>query len=483
MEPVDVCIIGAGPGGYVAAIRAAQLGMKVALVERGELGGVCLNQGCIPTKAMLRTAELLTAFQHAADWGIHAENVRLDYPAAVRRRNKVVSTLRQGVAGLLKSQGVQVLTGQGRLAGQGRVEVAANGSRETVEARNVIVATGTRPAVPPLPGADNRELVITSDDALALQELPRSLVVIGGGAVGDEWADVFHAFGCEVTILEMMPTLLPTEDEEMGKLLARLFTKRGIQVLTGARVLAIEAADQGGATVRYAGADGQEAAVGGERVLMAVGRAPLTADLGLEALGVRLDRGWVPVDDGLHTNVPTIYAIGDLTRHQLLAHVASHQGIVAVERMAGHDRRINYDHVPACIFTHPEVASVGLSEVRAREAGHDVRVGRFPFAALGRAQTYGDTEGQVKVVADGKYGEILGVHIIGAAASDMIAEATLAIHLEATVDDLVDTIHAHPTWPEGLAEAAMAVNGLALHLLKPRERRAGSDQPSAVSRQ
>ncbi len=475
MEPVDVCIIGAGPGGYVAAIRAAQLGMKVALVERGELGGVCLNQGCIPTKAMLRTAELLTAFQHAADWGIHAENVRLDYPAAVRRRDKIVSTLRQGVAGLLKSQGVQVVAGHGRLAGTGRVAVAANGGGETVEARNVIVATGSRPAIPPLPGADNRELVLTSDDALALRELPRSVVVIGGGAVGAEWADVFHAFGCEVTILEMLPTLLPAEDEETGKLLARLFTRRGIKVITGARVLAIEAADGGGATVRYAGADGPELTVAGERVLMAVGRAPLTADLGLEALGVRLDRGWLPVDDGLHTNVPTVYAIGDVTRHQLLAHVASHQGIVAVERMAGHDRRINYDHVPACTFTHPEVASVGLSEARAREAGYDVKVGRFPFAALGRAQTYGETEGQVKVVADGKYGEILGVHIVGAAASDMIAEATLAIHLEATVDDLVDTIHAHPTWPEGLAEAAMAANGLAIHLLKPRERRAVSE--------
>jgi dihydrolipoamide dehydrogenase len=469
MEPVDVCIIGAGPGGYVAAIRAAQLGLKVALVERDALGGVCLNRGCIPTKAMLRTAELLTAFQHAADWGVHAENVRLDYPAAVRRRDSVVRGLRQGVAGLLKSQGVQVLSGTGRIAALGRVEVSADGSTETVEARNVIVATGSKPAVPPLPGADNGELVITSDDALALAEVPRRVVVIGGGAVGAEWADIFHAFGCEVTILEMLPTLLPAEDEEIGKLLARILARRGIGVLTGARVQAIEADDAGGAVVRYVNADGQEATAGGERVLMAVGRAPLTADLGLEALGVQLDRGWLPVDDTLQTNVAGIYAIGDVTRHQLLAHVASHQGVVAVEGIAGQRRRMDYNQVPACTFTHPEVASVGLTEAAAREAGHDLRVGRFPFAALGRAQTYGDTEGQVKIVADAKYGEILGVHIIGAAASDLIAEATLAIHLEATIDDLVDTIHAHPTWPEATAEAALAAGGLAIHLLKPRE--------------
>ncbi len=473
MDPVDVCIIGAGPGGYVAAIRAAQLGLKTALVERDELGGVCLNRGCIPTKALLRTAELLSAFQRAADFGIHAENVRLDYPAAARYRDNVVRTLRQGVAGLLKSQGVQVLNGHGRLAGTGRVEVSVNGSSETVEARNVVVATGSKPAIPPIPGADNRELVITSDDALALKELPRSMVVIGGGAVGAEWADIFHAFGCETTILEMMPTLLPLEDEEIGRQLGRLFAKRGITVLTGAKVLAIEAGE-GGAVVRYQASDGQETTVSGERVLMGVGRAPLTTDLGLEAAGVRLDRGWLPVDDALQTNVPGIYAIGDVTRHQLLAHVASHQGIAAVEHMAGQSHRINYDQVPACTFTHPEVASVGLTEAQARERGYQVQVGKFPFAALGRAQTYGDTEGFVKIVADERYGEILGVHILGAVASDMIAEATMAMHLEATVDDLAATIHAHPTWPEAIDEAALATRGLALHLLKPRERRAAA---------
>ncbi|HZU06857.1 MAG TPA: dihydrolipoyl dehydrogenase [Chloroflexota bacterium] len=470
MEPVDVCIIGAGPGGYVAAIRAAQLGMKVALVEREELGGVCLNKGCIPTKALLRTAELLAAFRRAADWGIHVENVRLDYPAAVQRRDAVVRSLRQGVAGLLKSQGVQVLAGQGRLQGPRTVEVTHDGTTQTVEARHIVVATGSAPAIPPIPGADNPALVITSDDALALRELPRSIVVVGGGAVGAEWADIFHTFGCEVTLLEMMPTLLPTEDEEIGRTLARVFTRRGIKVLTGARVLAIETGANGGAVVHYT-ADGREATVEGERVLMGVGRKPLTAALGLEAVGVRLDQGWIPVDDSLQTNVPGIYAIGDVTRHQLLAHVASHQGIVAVERMAGYNRRVDYNRVPNCIFTHPEVASVGLTEARAREAGYRVRVGRFPLAALGRAQTHGETEGLVKVVADERYGEILGVHIVAAAASDMIAEATLAMQLEATVDELAQTIHAHPTWPEALAEAALATKGLALHLLKPRELR------------
>jgi dihydrolipoamide dehydrogenase len=471
MAPVDVCIIGAGPGGYVAAIRAAQLGLRTAVVERDQLGGVCLNRGCIPTKALLRTAELLRAFQDAATWGIHAENVRLDYPAAVRRRDQVVRTLRQGVASLLRSQGVAVITGHGRLDGPRRVVVAGNGTSEIIEARNVIVATGSRPAVPPIPGADDREVVLTSDDALDLPTLPRSIVVIGGGAVGAEWADIFQAFGCETTLLEMMPTLLPLEDEEIGKALARLFGRRGIKVLTGARVLAIERGGEGEALVRYQGADGAEATVAAERVLLGVGRAPLTTDLGLESAGVRLDRGWVPVDEAMRTNVPGIYAIGDITRHQLLAHVASHQGLVAVERIAGRERRVDYDRVPACTFTHPEVASVGLTEARAREAGYAVQVGRFPFAALGRAQTVGATDGFVKIVADARYGEILGVHILGAAASDMIAEATLALQLEATLDDLVETIHAHPTWPEATAEAALAARGLALHLLRPREPR------------
>jgi dihydrolipoamide dehydrogenase len=463
MDPVDVCIIGAGPGGYVAAIRAAQLGLKTAVVERDELGGVCLNRGCIPTKALLRTAELLTAFQRAADFGIHAENVRLDYPAAVRYRDGVVRTLRQGVGGLLNSQGVQVLSGQGRLAAPGRVEVSANGSSETVEARNVIVATGSKPAIPPIPGADNRELVVTSDDALDLKELPRSVVVIGGGAVGAEWADIFHAFGCETTILEMMPTLLPLEDEEIGKQLARLFAKRGIKVLTGAKVLAIEAGE-GGAVVRYQGADGQEATVGGERVLMGVGRAPLTADLGLEAAGVRLDRGWLPVDDALQTNVPGLYAIGDITRHQLLAHVASHQGIVAVEHMAGQGHRINYEQVPACTFTHPEVASVGLTEAQARERGHQVQVGKFPFAALGRAIANHDTDGFVKVIIDAESSELLGLHVVGNGAGDIIAEAALAIEMGALADDIGLTVHAHPTLPEAIMEAAKAAKGEAIHI-------------------
>jgi len=468
MDAVDLCIVGAGPGGYVAAIRAAQLGMKVALVEREHLGGVCLNRGCIPSKAMLRVADLYTTLQHADEFGILADNVRLDYARALRYRDKVVGNLRNGVGGLLKSQGVQVLTGHGRLSGPREVSVQNNGSSETVAARRIMLATGSKPAVPPIPGADNAEFVITSDGALELIEPPKSMVVIGGGAVGLEWAVMFHAFGAEVTVIEMMPTLLPVEDEEIGKQLARILAKRGLKIQTAARVEAIEAADEGGAIVRYTAADGKEAAAQGEKVLLGVGRVPLTADLGLEAAGVAVERGWVPSDERLQTNVEGIYAIGDITRHQLLAHVASHQGVVAVEGMAGHEQHIHYHRVPGVVFTHPEVASVGLTEALASERGHDVQVGRFPLAALGRAQTYGDTEGFVKIVTDGKYGEILGVHIIGATASDMIAEATLAIQLEATVDDLVTTIHAHPTWPEANAEAALASRGLALHLVKPR---------------
>jgi len=471
-DPVDLCIIGAGPGGYVAAIRAAQLGMRVAIVEREHLGGVCLNRGCIPTKAMLRVADVYATLQRGAEFGILADNVRLDYGRALRFRDRVVDALRNGVAGLLRSQGVQVLTGHGRLAGARTVVVQRNGGEERIEARRILLATGSRPATPPIPGADDPALVLTSDSALELTAVPKSLVVIGGGAVGLEWAVMFHAFGTAVTVLEMMPTLLPTEDAEIGQQLARILGKRGLGIHTGAKVLAIEAGPEGGALVRYQTSDSAEATVRGERVLLAVGRAPLTTDLGLETAGVRTERGWVPVDERLQTNVEGIYAIGDITRHQLLAHVASHQGVVAVEQMAGHQRRLDYTQVPSCVFTHPEVASVGLTEAAARERGYDVQVGRFPLAALGRAQTYGDTDGFVKVVTEARYGEILGVHIIGPVASDMIAEATLALHLEATVDDLVDTIHAHPTWPEALPEAALASRGLALHLLKPRERRA-----------
>ena len=466
---VDVCVIGSGPGGYVAAIRAAQLGLKAAVVEREELGGVCLNRGCIPTKAMLRSADLFTTFMHSADYGILADNVRVDFNKVMSRKDKVVKQLVGGVGTLMKSNGIQVFKGSGRLAERGKVIVEGE-KAETINPRNVIIATGSIPATVPVRGADGAG-VIDSDGALKLTEVPPSMLVIGGGAVGSEWANIFAVFGSKVTLVEMMPTLLPLEDEDMGKTLARSFSRQGIAVHTEAKLEEVTEGDDGRKVGTLTVKGGKQERIGADCILVGVGRRPNTEGLGLDALGIKTDRrGFIEIDDHLRTNVPNVYAIGDVTGKQLLAHLASHQGITAVENIAGHDKTMDYKAVPACTFTHPEVASVGLSEKAAREQGYDVRIGTFPFAASGRAMTYGETDGLVKVVADAKYGELLGVHIIGPSASDMIPEATLGIRLEATLEDITGTIHAHPTLSESVMEAAWSAAGAALHLPKPRER-------------
>jgi dihydrolipoamide dehydrogenase len=498
----DLVVVGGGPGGYPAAIRAAQLGLRTALVEKERPGGVCLNWGCIPTKAMLRSAEVLETLQHSADYGVLADNVRLDWSAVQKRRERVTKTLTDGVASLLKANGVTVVNGHARFVGPTAVEVVAVGEaplgpggplynappapdgrpQARLEGRNLIVATGSTPVLLPIPGIDLPG-VVTSDGAFLLPEVPRRIVIIGASAVGAEWAAMFSAFGSEVTMVELLPTLIPAEDEDMGKTLARSFTKRGIKVQTGRTVSAIAPAEgkgkarSGGAPLRVTitDPDGQHATqVDADVVLVGVGRRPNTAGLDLGRAGVATDqRGWVPVDERLRTNVPGVSAIGDVTGKVLLAHVASHQGLVAVDVLAGHDERMDYRAVPAATFTHPEVASVGLTEAAAREAGHDVVVGRFPFTALGRAQTYGSTEGLVKVVAEARYREVLGVHIIGPSASDLIPEGVLAMHLEATLDDIADTIHAHPTLGESTMEAAMVALGLPVHTAPPRKARAG----------
>jgi dihydrolipoamide dehydrogenase len=468
-DQLDLLVIGAGPGGYVAAIRAAQLGMRAAIVERDAVGGVCLNRGCIPTKAMLRSADLFTTMQHSGDYGILADNVRLDYDAVVRRRDKVVKQLTGGVSSLLQGNNVPVINGSARLDGRSVIVTAADGQQQTVNARNVLLATGSVPATPPIPGADGAG-VIDSDGALLLDHVPTSVLVIGGGAVGSEWANIFHSFGASVTLVEMLPTLLPAEDEDMGKMLARSFSRRGITVHTGAKLLEILDGDDGRKVGVIEQKDGQQTRVAAECVMIGIGRRPNTAGLGLEAAGVTTDRrGFVEVDEHLRTSVPGILAIGDLTGKQLLAHLASHQGVVAVENLAGHEKAMDYRVVPSCTFTHPEVATVGLTESAAREANYEVRVGSFPFQASGRAMTYGETEGMVKVVSESKYGELLGVHIIGANASDLIHEAALGIRLEATLDDLAETIHAHPTLAESVHEAALAACGNPIHL-PPRRR-------------
>jgi dihydrolipoamide dehydrogenase len=468
-QPFDVVVIGSGPGGYVAAIRAAQLGLRAAVVEREFLGGVCLNVGCIPTKAMLRTAELYDTFKRAAEFGIQADGVRLDYARVLERRDQVVSTLSNGVAGLLKSNGVAVFRGSGRFLDRNRVAVSGgDGGETTLETRNVIVATGSTPAELPVPGGDHPR-VIDSNEALALKEVPESVLVVGAGAVGCEWGQIFASFGARVTLVEMLPTLLPLEDEELGKALERIFRKKGIEARTGTKVGQIVEGDDGALVATLVGPDGREERVSAQYVLSAVGRRPNTAGLGAEVIGLEQDRrGFIVVDERLRTNVPGVYAIGDVTGKQLLAHLASHQGIVAAENIAGQSKEMEYHVVPAVTFTHPEVASVGLSEVKAREAGHDVRVGRFPFAASGRALAYGETDGFVKLVTDAKYGEVLGAHIIGPQAGDLIAEIALAMRLEATVEDIAATIHVHPTLAESVMEAALASVGMAIHIARPR---------------
>lgn len=475
----DLLVIGGGPGGYVAAIRAAQHGLSVGLVEKERPGGVCLNWGCIPTKAMLRSAEVLQTVRDAAKYGVHADNVGFDYAAVRRRMADVVTGLTDGVAGLLKANGVTLIEGHARFTGPTTVEICdvasvpPDGPRyaspaaeivDTATARDVIIATGSIPIPLPIPGADLPG-VITSDGAFGLTEVPERIVIVGGSAVGAEWASLFAAFDATVTVVEMRDTLVPAEDTDIGVALGRSFNQRGIRVLTGSTVNSIERVDALRVSVTGPRPDEIDADV----VLFGIGRNPNTADLALTVAGVAVDeRGFVGVDDRLRTNVDHIYAVGDVTGKALLAHVASHQGLTAADVLAGHDKRIDYDIVPAATFTHPEIASVGLTEAQAKAAGHDPVTAKFPFAALGRARTFGDTEGFVKIVAGREYGEVLGAHIFGPSASDLISEAALAITLEATLDELADTIHAHPTLSEIGMEAALAALGLPVHITPPK---------------
>ncbi|WP_433526880.1 dihydrolipoyl dehydrogenase [Nocardia pseudovaccinii] len=484
MPDFDLLVVGGGPGGYVAAIRAAQHGLTVALVEKERPGGVCLNWGCIPTKAMLRSAEVFQTVSAAADFGVHADNVRFDFAAVRQRKDGIVKELTDGVAGLLAANGVTVIEGHARFIDPTTVEVHEVGSSPVgpqgpryaaapttpirrVSARDVIIATGSVPARLPIPGADLPG-VITSDGAFGLTEVPERLVVIGGSAVGAEWASLFATFGAEVTIVEMQDRLVPAEDADIGTALGRSFGKRGIAVLTGSTVKSI--ARESNRTLRVAVGGSQEREVDADVVLVGVGRRPNTADLGLDIAAIATDdRGFITVDEQLRTGTAHVYAIGDVTGRALLAHVASHQGLTAADVIAGHQAHIDYTVIPAATFTHPEIASVGLTEAAARAAGHEVITARFPFAALGRAKTFGETEGFVKIVAGQQHQEILGVHIIGPSASDLITEGALAISLEATLDELADTIHAHPTLGEIGMEAALAGLGLPVHIA-PRKR-------------
>jgi len=458
----DIAILGAGPGGYVAALRAAQLGAQVAIIEEQDLGGVCLNVGCIPTKALLRSAEVYRTLQRAEEFGLHLDGrISPDWPAIQARKARIVRQLVGGVGVLLRKAGVQVLRGRGRFVSPDAVEVAIGDGTQRVEARNMVIATGSRPVQLPLPGMDLPG-VIDSSGVLALENLPGRMLIIGGGVIGVELAEILGAFGVQVTIVEMLDRLLPLMDEDLGLSMARTMEQRGMQLHLSSRVTRLDPADGSlkATVLTPSGNLGLET----DQVLVAVGRRPNVEDLGLEAAGVRVEKSGIPVDAHMRTNVPGIYAIGDVTGGMQLAHVASQGGEVAVEHALGHNSALNLKSVPGCVYTDPEIASVGLTEQQARQAGYDLRVGRFPLTASGKALTYGETGGFVKVVSESRFGEVLGLHIVAPHASDLIHEAGLALTLEATLDELAGMVHGHPTLGEAIREAVLAARGAAIHL-------------------
>lgn len=462
-ERYDLAIIGSGPGGYVGAIRAAQLGMKVAMVERDRLGGVCLNWGCIPTKALLRNAEILSLLRRGEEFGFSFDNLRVDFSVAVKRSERAARKLSKGVEYLMKKNKVTVVPGEARLANKGQILVTKDGTETELQAERVVLATGSRPREIPGVPVDGKR-VITSTEALSLPQVPRSLLIIGAGAVGVEFADIYGAYGAEVTIIEMLPRVLAVEDAEVSSLLEKIFAKRGMKIWTNTTVEGV--AVKGEQVHLQLSREGKQKEVAGDVALVAVGRVPNVESLGLDGLGVKQDRGgFIEVSDQCETSVPGIYAIGDVVGGPLLAHKAMAEGIAAVETMVGvTTKRPDPSRIPNCTYCSPQVASVGLTEEQAKETGRQVKVGRFSFQASGKAVALGDTEGFVKVVADAEYGEILGLHIIGPEATEMIAEATMARTLEATLEDLHNSVHAHPTLSETVAEACLAALGRVIHM-------------------
>ena len=460
----QVIVIGGGPGGYVAAIRAAQLGLKVAVVERDRLGGVCLNWGCIPTKALLRNAEVLSLAQRGEEFGLQIQGLTADYRKAQLRSRQVADRLTRGIAYLMRKNHITVVSGVARLRTTTQVEVEPSdgGAGQVLEAEHIILATGSRERLLPGVTVDGRR-VWTSYEALQVEVAPESLIIIGAGAVGVEFASVFAAYGTRVTLVEMLPTLVPLEDPEIAEVLEQSFRKRGMQIMTGTKVEKVEVSD---AEVRVVVASPQGVhELSAAALLLAVGRAPNTEALGLEAVGVAVERGFVQVKSSQQTSIPNMYAIGDVTGPPLLAHKAMAEGVIAVEHLAGQTPKpLERTNIANCTYCSPQVASIGLTESRAREAGHDVKIGKFPFRASGRAMAMAETEGLVKFVADAQFGEILGVHIVGPEATEMIAEVAALKTLEATLDELILTVHAHPTLAEALLEAALAADGRAVHL-------------------
>ena len=474
----DLVVIGAGTGGYVAAIRAAQLGLTVAVVEKQKaLGGTCLLWGCIPTKALLEHAHALKIVQHAKEWGVTLGDaagagqapVGINMTQVQARKDKIVTGLTKGVEFLFKKNKIDWIKGTARLTGNaGNVDVF-EGEKQTLRARKeIIVATGSSPKS--VPGVEiDRKRIITSDEAIGLREVPRRIAIMGSGAVGVEFASIFRRFGSEVTILELLPRLVPVEDEAVSAELEKSFRKQGIISHTAAKVTSAKV-NHDAVDIEAQLADGRTEKIQADYLLVATGRGPVTGGLDAERVGLQLEKGYIKVDAQYRTSVAGISAIGDVITlggpgHPQLAHVSSAEGIIAAERIAGQEvRPLNYDHVPGCTYCDPEIGSVGLTEAEARERGYDVRIGTFPFGVLGRAKMAGEIEGFVKIVADKKYDEVLGVHMIGLRSTELVAEATLALRLECTVEELIRTIHAHPTMAEAVGEAAHAVHGAAIHM-------------------
>lgn len=459
----DLIVIGAGPGGYVAAIRGAQLGMSVACVEADKLGGVCNNVGCIPTKALLESAHYAKKAPNLAEFGITTGEVKLDLGVAGKRARKVADQGSKGVGFLFKKNKIETITGWARLAGGTKVVVQGKDGERTITGKNIILATGSRPKSLPILKIDG-ERVWSSDQAVFPDNAPATLGIIGAGAIGMEFADVYNAFGTKVTVIEALEQVLPLEDKECAAVVEKSYKKRGIDMYVGAR---LEKADVGkeAVTLTIAAKDGKQQTLEVERVLVAVGRAPIIDDIGLDKAGVKTERGAIVVDDRLQTTAKNIYAIGDCAKPPLLAHKASHEGIAVVEHLAGVGHgMVDYNNIPSVTYCHPEVASVGLTEAAAREQGYDVEIGSFPWSANGRARTAGETEGFVKIVRDKKYSEILGAHIVGPHASELIAEFVVGRHLESTVEEMEKAMHPHPTLSEAIAEAALAAVGRVIHI-------------------
>lgn len=465
MSEYDVVVLGAGPGGYVAAIRSSQLGLKTAIIDKEWMGGVCLNVGCIPSKSLLKNADVAYTLRNGAkEFGFSFDNLKLDYSVAVKRSRQVSNRLTKGVGFLMKKNNIDVIMGAGRLVAKNKISVTIeDGSTQEVEAKNIIVATGAYSSR--IPGVEiDGEKILTYKEAILQTKQPQSVVIIGAGAIGVEFATIWNGYGTEVTIVEMLPRLVPLEDEEIGTELEKAFKKAGIKSLTGHRVEKVETTETGvKVTVSK---DGSEKVLEAEQALIAIGFKPNTADIGLKEVGVNLDkRGFIEIDEHMATNISGIWAIGDVTGKLLLAHVASAQGIVCAENIAGVESvKLDYRMMPRATYCHPQVASFGLTEEQAKEEGYEVKVGRFPFQANGKSLGLGESAGFIKIVTDVKYGEILGAHLIGPEVSELLPELTLAQSMELTAEEIARNVHAHPTLSEVIMEAAHGIVGETIHI-------------------